>query len=52
MKVGLEQARKESDVELKRLVRSPQATDSAQAFGLIKAIAIEAPPTTPATARD
>ena len=45
MGASLEQARKESDAELKRLARSPQATDSAQAYDLIKATAIGAPPT-------
>ena len=52
MRVGLEQARKESDADLKRLERLPQATDSAQAFDLIKAVATGAPPTTQAMAHD
>ena len=52
MRVSLEQVRKKSDMELKRLARSPQASDSAQALDLVKAFAIEAPPTTPAMVHD
>ena len=52
MRVSLEQVRKKFDMELKRVARTPQASDSVQAFDLVEAIAIEAPPTTPAVVRD
>ena len=52
MRVSLGQVRKKSGMGLKRLVRSPQTSDSAQAYDLVKAIAIEAPLTTPAMVHD
>ena len=52
MRVSLEQARKESDADLKHQVCPPQAAYSTQAFDLFKAFAIGAPPTTPAMVRD
>ena len=52
MRVSLGQVRKKSGTGFKRLARSPQASDSAQAFDLVKAIAIEAPLTTPAMVHD
>ena len=51
VRARLEQARKESDTELKRLARSPRATDSTQAYDLIKVFAIGAPPTTTAVSQ-
>ena len=52
MRASLKQARKVSEIQLKRLVRSPKATHSAGAYDLVKAIALSALPDTMASVQD
>ena len=52
IRASLEQGREACDVELKRLERSPEAADSAEAHHLVKAIALPASPDTVASVQD
>ena len=52
IRFSLDQACREAELELKRLARSPQEEDAAQAFDLLKAITFEAPSASAEMLRD